>query len=162
MNKERFIDLVKSNQEPLRRFLITLCCGNREEAEDIAQDTLIKAYLSSPTYEERYKFSTWLFKIAYNTYLDRGKRAGSRLHFDVIGENGWIPEASVEEEIFKYQSLYHALEQISERERTAILLHYIGGYSVKESAEIMNCSSGALKLLLMRGRNKLKELLDLE
>ncbi|MCQ2118507.1 MAG: RNA polymerase sigma factor [Bacteroidales bacterium] len=162
MKSERFIELVKSNQEPLRRFLITLCCGNREEAEDIAQDTLIKAYLSSPTYEERYKFSTWLFKIAYNTYLDRGKRAGSRLHFDVIGENGWIPEASVEEEIFKYQSLYHALEQISERERTAILLHYIGGYSVKESAEIMNCSSGALKLLLMRGRNKLKELLDLE
>lgn len=162
MNKERFIDLVKSSQEPLRRFLITLCCGNREEAEDIAQDTLIKAYLSSPTFEERYKFSTWLFKIAYNTYLDRGKRAGSRVHFDVIGENGWIPEASVEEDIFRYQSLYRALEQISERERTAILLHYIGGYSVKESAEIMNCSSGALKLLLMRGRNRLKELMDLE
>ena len=162
MNSERFIELVKIHQEPLRRFLITLCCGNREEAEDIAQDTLVKAYLSSPVFEERYKFSTWLFKIAYNTYLDRGKRAGSNVHFTVIGEGGWIPEASVEEDSFKYQSLYHALKQISERERTAILLHYIGGYSVKESAAIMNCSSGALKLLLLRGRNKLKELLDLE
>ena len=162
MNSERFIELVKINQEPLRRFLITLCCGNREEAEDIAQDALIKAYLSSPTFEERYKFSTWLFKIAYNTYLDRGKRAGSNVHFTVIGEDGWVPETSVEEDRFKYQNLYNALEQISERERTAILLHYIGGYSVKESAVIMNCSSGALKLLLMRGRNKLKELLDLE
>ncbi|MCQ2168606.1 MAG: RNA polymerase sigma factor [Bacteroidales bacterium] len=162
MNTERFIELVRSNQEPLRRFLITLCCGNREEAEDIAQDTFVKAYLSSPTFEERYKFSTWLFKIAYNTYLDRGKRAGSNVHFTVIGEDGWIPEASVEDDNFKYQGLYQALNKISERERTAILLHYIGGYSVKESANIMGCSPGALKLLLMRGRNKLKELLDLE
>ena len=162
MNTERFIELVRSNQEPLRRFLITLCCGNREEAEDIAQDTFVKAYLSSPTFEERYKFSTWLFKIAYNTYLDRGKRSGSKVHFSVIGEDGWIPEASVEDDNFKYQGLYQALNKISERERTAILLHYIGGYSVKESANIMGCSPGALKLLLMRGRNKLKELLDLE
>lgn len=162
MNTERFIELIKSNQEPLRRFLITLCCGNREEAEDIAQDSLVKAYLSFPSFEERYKFSTWLFKIAYNTYLDRGKRAGSNAHFAVIGEDGWIPEVSVEEDNFKYQGLYQALEQISERERTAILLHYIGGYSVKEAAGIMSCSSGALKLLLMRGRNKLKEILDLE
>lgn len=162
MKTERFIELVKSNQEPLRRFLITLCCGNREEAEDIAQDALVKAYLSSPSFEERYKFSTWLFKIAYNTYLDRGKRAGSNVYFSVIGKDGWIPESSVEEDSFRYQSLYQALDRISERERTAILLHYIGGYSVKESAEIMNCSSGAVKLLLMRGRNKLKEKLDLE
>lgn len=162
MTRERFIELVKCYQEPLRRFLITLCCGNREEAEDIAQDTLVKAYLSSPTFEERFKFSTWLFKIAYNTFLDRRKRSGANVHFTVIGDAGWIPAASVEEDNFKYQSLYQALEKISERERTAILLHYIGGYPVKESATIMNCSPGALKLLLMRGRNKLKAILDLE
>ena len=162
MNRERFIELIKSNQEPLRRFLITLCCGDRAEAEDIAQDTFVKAYLSSPTFEERFKFSTWLFKIAYNTYLDRGKRSGANVQFIDIGDAGWIAAATVEEDNFKYQSLYQALEKISGRERTAILLHYIGGYSVKESATIMNCSSGALKLLLMRGRNKLKELLDLE
>lgn len=162
MTRERFIELVRSNQEPLRRFLITLCCGNREEAEDIAQDSLVKAYLSFPSFEERAKFSTWLFKIAYNTYLDRGKKAGSSIRFTVIGDAGWIPAESVEEEKYKYQSLYQALEQISERERTAILLHYIGGYSVKESAVVMNCSAGALKLLLMHGRKKLKAILDLE
>lgn len=162
MTRERFIELVRSNQEPLRRFLITLCCGNREEAEDIAQDSLVKAYLSSPSFEEKAKFSTWLFRIAYNTYLDRGKRADSNIRFTVIGNAGWIPAESVEEEKYKYQSLYQALEQISERERTAFLLHYIGGYSVKESATVMNCSAGAVKLLLMRGRKKLKAILDLE
>ena len=71
MTRERFIELVTAEQEPLRRFLLSLCRGNRDEAEEIAQETLIKAYLASGGYVERYKFSTWLFKIAYRTLQTR-------------------------------------------------------------------------------------------
>lgn len=149
-------------QEPLRRFLLALCCGDREEAEDIAQDTFVKAYLASPSFEERFKFSTWLFRIAYNTFLDRGKRAGAGIENTGLEDAQGLDSGSAADGSFEYQSLYGALEQIPSRERTAILLHYIGGYSVKEAAAIMNCSAGALKLLLMRGRDKLKTKMNLE
>ena len=60
----------------------------------------------------------------------------------------------------QYESLYKALAQLPMRERTALLLFYIGGCSVKEAAAIMDCNAGALKVLLSRGRQKLKEKLE--
>ena len=73
MNREEFIKLVSREQESLRRFLLALCCGNREEANDIAQETLVKAYLSVSHYQDEGKFNAWLYKIAHNTFLDRKK-----------------------------------------------------------------------------------------
>ena len=73
MTREQFIRYVEQEQEQLRRFLLALCCGNREEADDIAQDTLVKAYLSSERYRDEGKFTAWLYKIAHNTFLDRKK-----------------------------------------------------------------------------------------
>ena len=70
MTREQFIRMVQAEQESLRRFLLSLCCGNRDEADDIAQDALVKAYLSLSKHEERGKGAAWLYRIAYNTFLD--------------------------------------------------------------------------------------------
>ena len=66
MIEERFIDLVKVEQEPLRRFLLALCGGDSALADDIAQDSLVRAYVASGSFLGLSKFRTWLFKIAYN------------------------------------------------------------------------------------------------
>lgn len=160
MTRERFIELIEKEQEALRRFLLALCCGNRQEAEDIAQDTFIKAYVASPSFVEKFKFTTWLFKIAYNTFLDKAKRAG--------GYNIGLEEREVKSVLshecsdgsFEYEGLYSALSSIPLKERTSILLFYIGGYSVRETASIMNCSSGAVRVLLSRGRKRMRKLLE--
>ena len=70
MTREQFITLVKSEQEALRGFLLALCCGKRDDADDIAQETLVKAYLSSAGYRDEGKFRAWLLKIARNTFLN--------------------------------------------------------------------------------------------
>src|SRR5574344_1520346 len=70
MTRERFIEMVKTEQEALRRFLLALCCGNRYEADDIAQDALVKAYLSVAKYKEQGRSKAWLYRIAYNTFID--------------------------------------------------------------------------------------------
>ena len=57
-------------KEALRGFLLALCCGNKSDADDLAQDALVKAYLSSAGYQEKGKFRAWIFKIAYNTFLN--------------------------------------------------------------------------------------------
>lgn len=77
MTREQFIRYVEQEQEQLRRFLLALCCGNREEADDIAQDTLVKAYLSSERYRDEGKFTAWLYKIAHNTFLDRKRHTST-------------------------------------------------------------------------------------
>ena len=66
MTQERFISLVRTEQEPLRRFLLALCGGDAALADDIAQDALVRAYVASGSFLGLSKFSTWLFRIAYN------------------------------------------------------------------------------------------------
>ena len=66
MTSEQFIDLVRTEQEPLRRFLLALCSGDSALADDIAQDALVRAYESTGSFLGRTKFKTWIFRIAYN------------------------------------------------------------------------------------------------
>ena len=77
MTREQFIALVSEDQESLRRFLLALCEGDRMEAEDIAQEAMVKAYIAMERFVERAKFATWLFKIAYNTFLDPSGPGGT-------------------------------------------------------------------------------------
>jgi RNA polymerase sigma-70 factor (ECF subfamily) len=155
MTRERFIELVTAEQEPLRRFLLSLCRGNRDEAEEIAQETLIKAYLASGGYVERYKFSTWLFKIAYRTFLDHIKRPSHTV--EPLDER--IPGGTPADEAFRYEALYHAIGQLPERSRAAILLYHIEGYSVKEIAVITHSNPVAVRQLLSRGLKQLRNIL---
>ena len=157
MTRERFIKMVQAEQEALRRFLLALCCGNREEADDIAQDALVKAYLSIDKYEERGKCTAWLYRVAYTTFLD-----ASRSRFNLQPLEALAAHADTNfcaDRDFRYQPLYMALEQLPPKERSAILLYYIKGYSIREIADIVEATEDAVKKQLSRGRDKLKTLL---
>lgn len=156
MNREQFIQYVENNQRAVRRFLIALCCGDSALADDLAQDTFVKAYLSCDSFREDSKFSTWLFRIAYNTYISN-RRAFHRNESLVEAERISAHERS--DRAFDYQALYLALEKLSEKERSAILLHYMQGYAINEIANITQSSADAVRQLLSRGRQHLKGLL---
>ena len=84
MSPERFIDHIRAEQESLRRFLLVLCGGDSQEADDIAQDALIRAYVASSSFLGLSKFSTWLFRIAYNCYIDNSAHGYSELPITAI------------------------------------------------------------------------------
>lgn len=154
MNREEFIKLVSREQESLRRFLLVLCCGNREEANDIAQETLVKAYLSVSHYQDEGKFNAWLYKIAHNTFLDRKK---VQRDWDTLDEAISTPDLSLAaDRSFAYQDLYAAITSLPAKERTSILLYYLKGYSIKEISVIIDVSVDAVKKQLSRGREQLK------
>lgn len=158
MTRETFIVNVEREQEALRGFLLYLCCGNEEEANDIAQDALVKAYLSSAGYQEKGKFRSWLFKIAHNTFLNH--KASCRTT-ESIDEARTLVSSTAADASFEHQDLYLALRTLPPKERSAITLFYLNGYSIKEIAAITDASEDAVKKQLSRGRDQLKEKLKL-
>lgn len=157
MTREQFVALVKSEQEALRGFLLALCCGNRDEADDIAQDTLVKAYLASTDYKDQGKFRSWLFKIAHNTFLNHV--ANLRTHEPIEAAEGELNSMSADA-AFEHQDLYLALRTLPPKERSAIVMFYMNGYSIMEIARITEASEDAVKKQLSRGRDKLKKRLQ--
>ena len=149
---------MEREQEALRGFLLYLCWGNKEEADDIAQDALVKAYLSSAGYQEKGRFRSWLFKIAHNTFLNH---KASLRYTESIEEARTLVSNSAADASFEHQDLYLALRTLPPKERSAITLFYLNGYNIKEIATITDTSEDAVKKQLSRGRDKLKEKLKL-
>ncbi len=158
MTREDFITQVEREQESLRGFLLALCCGNKSDADDLAQDALVKAYLSSAGYQEQGKFRSWLFKIAHNTFLNH--KASMRTT-ENIDEARTLISSTTADNTFEHQELYLALRTLPPKERSAITLFYLSGYNIKEIATITETSEDAVKKQLSRGRDKLKERLQL-
>ena len=158
MTREQFITQVEREQEALRGFLFALCCGNKGDADDLAQDALVKAYLSSAGYQDMGRFRSWLFKIAHNTFLNN--RVSLRTA-ESIDEARKLVSPLAADSGFEHQNLYLALRTLSPKERSAITLYYLSGYSIKEIAAITDTSEDAVKKQLSRGRDRLKEKLKL-
>ena len=158
MTREVFIALVEREQNALRGFLLALCCGNKSDADDLAQDTLVKAYLSSAGYQNKKYFHSWLFRIAYNTFLNH--RASCRT-METLDDARTFVSTNTADKGFDHQNLYLALSILPPKERSAITLYYLNGYDIKEIATITEASVDAVKKQLSRGRDKLKARLKL-
>lgn len=167
MTRQQFIDLASAEQESLRRFLRGLCSGDGSRADDIAQEALLKAYLSFERFEGRARFSTWLFRIAYNCFYDHMRR----LEKEVTAGNEDSPvtdfchlhsipdELSSADRAFEHQHLYQAIGALGRKEQAVILLFYMEEKSIKEISAITDMSSGAVRAHLFRGRKHLKQYL---
>lgn len=167
MTGQQFIELVSAEQESLRRFLRGLCSGDGFRADDIAQEALLKAYLSFERFEGRSRFSTWLFRIAYNCFYDHMHRLEKEVTADTakspvsdLGHLHSIPdEQSSSDRSFEHQQLYQAIGALGKKEQAVILLFYMEEKSIKEIAVITDMSSGAVRAHLYRGRKHLKQYL---
>ncbi len=157
MTRQQFITQVEATQEAFRRFLVALCCGDSETADDLAQESYLKAYLSLNSLRDPNRFKSWIYKIGYNTYLNN-KRA-KKASIDFSDESNLISEYSSDAN-YRFEDLYDALNKLSAKERTSFLLYYMEGYAIKEIASIVGASESGVKQHLSRGRIHLKKLLS--
>ena len=141
MNRNEFVRNVESCQKQVRRFLTALCCGDSTMADDIAQDSFVKAYLSCDNLTDENKFMSWIYRIAYNTFIS-SRRVSHATTFLEDAAN--IESKDTSDSAFRYQELY---------------MH---GYDIKEIAKIIDSTSDAIKQHLSRGRLHLKKLLQEE
>ena len=136
--------------------LTALCCGDRMTADDLAQDTLLKAYVQIDSLKDAEKFRAWLMKIAYTTFLN--SRRALKQTEPVDNAIGLMTDSTADNS-FDYQELYSALNRLTPMERTSVTLYYIEGYAIKEVAEIIGVSPEAVKQHIYRGRQHLRTLL---
>ena len=134
---------------------------NREDAEEIAQDAFLKAYNSLDTFKQESKFSTWLFKIVYNTALSRFRKK----QLDSMSmEETLVSETYQEVDDDSLKVLHHkerkkiiseALTKLKDDESVVMTLFYLSENSTKEIEEITGFTKSNIKILLHRGRKKL-------
>jgi RNA polymerase sigma factor (sigma-70 family) len=146
--------LVRRHQSAVRNFLRRLARNDVERANDLAQETFIKAYQALHSYRGAARFSTWLFRIAYHTFLneERGRRTDDEFSEDEHASIG-DPSAAVATEL----DVERALERLSLRQRAVFDLHYKKGMTHSEIADALELPLGTVKSDLVRGHEKLKE-----
>lgn len=168
MTRDQFILYVKAEQESLRRFLLVLCEHDSVMADDIAQDALVKAYMSLDSFKGTSKFSTWLFRIAYNCFIDEKRKqvshgGGLGEDIDSIAAQRIVASPSDDPSAgFKYQALYRAIDGLKENEKSAILLFYMEDLPTKDIARILDAEEGTIRVWLTRGREHLRKQLKYE
>ncbi|CAL2083072.1 RNA polymerase sigma factor [Tenacibaculum sp. 190524A05c] len=134
---------------------------SREEAEEISQDTFIKAYKNLSKFKGDSKFSTWLYKIAYRSCLDSLKKNREKYHTGTIDEitiNKINSTDNILEEISRKERaviIKECLDKLPEEERTILWMFYYDELSLKEILEITDLSESNLKVKLHRARKRL-------
>ncbi|MBB6447881.1 RNA polymerase sigma factor SigW [Bacillus benzoevorans] len=143
--------------------------GNRHEAEDIAQEAFIRAYVNIQSYNLNLKFSTWLYRIATNLCIDRIRKKKPDYYLDAevagtegltmyshIASNTPLPEDDVESLELK-ESIQKEISKLPEKYRSVIVLKYIEELSLNEISEILDLPLGTVKTRIHRGREALRK-----
>lgn len=142
----------------------TRLLGDRAEAEDVAQDTMLRLWRMAPDWQAgRAQLSTWLYRVALNLCTDRQRsrqrRAATPLD-DIAEPADPAPgaEAALIEE-GRMQALHSALAALPDRQRQAVVLRHIEGLANPEIAEILGIGVEAVESLTARGKRALAALL---
>lgn len=138
---------------------------NEEDAEEVSQDAFVKAFRSLEKFKRESSFSSWLYRIVYNTALSRLRKKRIQTTFlDIEDENVSVDDTHhsfrelVKEDRKRY--LKYALDKLSVEEATLIDLFYSHEKNADEIGEIMNISHGNVRVKLLRARKKMHETLS--
>ena len=159
-DRHAFGELVRRHQSAVRSTLRRLTGGNIAQADDLAQETFLLAYRNLKSFRQEAKFSTWLYRIAYNVFLaDARKIKELPMAEDAEGEPVAVADAtapSLSRQAALSIDLERAMLVLSEAERAAIVQCYHNDLSHEEAAQVLGCPVGTVKTHILRAKQKLK------
>ncbi|UFT99545.1 RNA polymerase sigma factor SigW [Radiobacillus kanasensis] len=163
-----FEDVVSFYQNKVYQICFRMI-GNKHEAEDLAQEAFIRAFVNIQSFDSKKKFSTWLYRIATNVTIDRirKKKPDYYLDAEVKGTEGLdmysqlssdqpLPEEELESlEMQTY--IQNEIMALPPKYRSVIALRYLDELSLLEISEILDIPVGTVKTRIHRGREALKK-----
>jgi len=156
---EAFAELIEDHYGLIHR-TAWRWCGNRDDAEDIAQDVCVKIGAGLAGFDGRSAFSSWVYRITLNAVRDM-QRAGQRRwrHAGAYAEVTPTDQAADQEEAATSRQLWAAVRRLPEKQRDAVLLVYAEELSHAEAAEIMGIREATVSFHVHAARKTLRGLL---
>jgi RNA polymerase sigma-70 factor (ECF subfamily) len=171
---DAFRILVDRHSRPLFRLAFRMT-GNEQDAEDVVQESFLRAYRQLDKFDERATFGTWLYRIATNCSLDlvRSKKRRSERMAPAPESNGTEPEDAVAQlpsadatperlalsgEVRERVTV--AMNELSATERTAFVLRHFEGMCIEDVSRVLGCQPGAAKHSVFRAVQKLRRALE--
>lgn len=162
-DRRAFGELVDRHKDTLVSYLMRLT-GNRDRAEDLAQESFLRLYERSDRYREQGQLKSYLFRIATNKLRSeerqRRRREVLRSVFMPVNGHGSPRQQSQLLERELRERLTRAIAALPLRYRTPLVLREIEGWSYREIGEMLECREGTVKSRIHRGRQRLKEELE--
>lgn len=152
-DQDAFRQLYDLTYKPLYAFLLSYT-SNREDAQDLLQDTYVQVYKNCHLYRDQGSPMAWMMKIAKNLFLMKCRRdKGTEVNFeDMEGEVGFEDISNIEDRIV----LEKMFEQLSAEDRNLIIMHDIGGLKYREIAKLLDMPLGTVMARYHRGIRKLQ------
>jgi RNA polymerase sigma-70 factor (ECF subfamily) len=165
-SSDAFGQLVQMHQDRLFNAMVHVV-GSRVEAEDVTQEAFVQAYLKLSSFEGNSSFFTWLYRIAFNRAVSRGRRKRPRASVDEyrerVGADPVSPDESPTERVEREEravQIQAALATLNEEHRTVIVLREIEGCDYEAIADILDLPVGTVRSRLHRARMQLREALQ--
>lgn len=158
-DRHAYAELVRRNQAQVRAVLRRLTRGNEALADDLAQETFLLAWRKLTQFRGEARFSTWLYRIAYNCFLAQARSAPPEDPLDPEApETHFAPSPAPRADL--RLDLERALRVLSEAERAAVIQCYYQDLSHEEAAYVLELPLGTLKTHVLKAKQKLKAALS--
>jgi len=143
----------------LRAFARTLC-GERDDADDLCQETLAKAWQSRTSFQIGTNLKAWLFMILRNHFYSERRRSWRQRPWDESGIENTHAAPGAQGAKMNLSDLTRALRLLSDEQREALILVGAGGFSYEEASSICGCAVGTIKSRVARARAMLQQVLE--
>ena len=168
-NIDAFEELVRTYDQKLYRVALRLT-GNPDEAKDLSQEALLRAYRAFDRFKMGTSFEKWLFRIASNLYIDKLRKHG-KYRFESLDEpiplkDGYVQKTlpdwtgnpeNIAEQNELAEKIQAALQSLPIYYRMAVILYDLEGFSYAEISSILDCSIGTVRSRIHRGRKLLRK-----
>jgi RNA polymerase sigma-70 factor (ECF subfamily) len=134
--------------------------GNPDLADDLTQDTMVKAWASRDRFERGTSIKAWTFVILRNTFLSQMRRNKFHGEYDEVAVERTLSTPASQEESGEMADLQRALMELPQDQREALILVGAGGLSYEEAASICDCALGTMKSRVSRARAALEDIMN--
>jgi RNA polymerase sigma-70 factor, ECF subfamily len=161
-DQQAFSVLVRRFQTPLLRYATRLCKGDSYAAEDLVQETFLKAFLALATFRAEAKLSTWLHRITFNVAMQSFRRyepsQPSAKDYCSLEEITDLEDTSqLIEKVDAIRDITTAMQQVNTAQQRVILLCVVGGHSREDAADMTGMPLGTVKTHIRRGKIQLRK-----